>query len=54
MSDEDFRIFLEDLVDWLSSQEVGIAKLKRQIEKLIGSSLAEAKGKLEWEKRQGA
>lgn len=45
MSDEDLRIFLEDLVDWLSNMEAGIVKLKRQIEKLIGASV---KAKREW------
>lgn len=48
MSSEDLKIFLEDLVDWLSSHEAGIVKLKRQIEKLIGPSKAEAKGKWSW------
>ncbi|MCS7123933.1 MAG: hypothetical protein NZ932_00735 [Candidatus Bathyarchaeota archaeon] len=36
MSDEDLKVFLEDLVDYLNCQEAGIVKLKRQIEKLLG------------------
>jgi len=27
---EDFKIFMEDLADWLNSQEAGIVKLKAE------------------------
>ena len=33
---EDFKIFLEDFLDSLCAEEARIAKLKRQIEKLLG------------------
>jgi hypothetical protein len=36
MGDEDFKIFLEDFLDSLNAEEAKIAKLKRQIEKLLG------------------
>ena len=56
MSDDDFKIFLEDLLDLLNAQEASIVKMKMQIAKLVG--VAEEKphydmSKMRWEQAQG-
>ena len=56
MSDDDFKIFLEDLLDLLNAQEACIVKMKMQIAKLVG--VAEEKShydmsKIRWEQAQG-
>ena len=59
MSDEDFKIFLEDFMDLLNAQEASIVKMRMQIAKLVG---VEVKGspklpfdasKIQWQKRTG-
>ncbi|MEM2386043.1 MAG: hypothetical protein QXO67_03570, partial [Candidatus Bathyarchaeia archaeon] len=36
MSDEDFKIFIGDLLDYLNTQEEAIKRLKEQIARLLG------------------
>ncbi|MEM0096552.1 MAG: hypothetical protein QW660_07970 [Candidatus Bathyarchaeia archaeon] len=36
MKDEDFKIFIGDLLDYLNTQEEAIKRLKEQIAKLVG------------------
>jgi len=43
---EDFKIFLDDFVDFLEGLEASITKMKQQIGKLVG--VAEEKAKFSW------
>jgi len=59
MSDEDFKIFIEDFMDFLNGLEASIVKLRTQMNKLFGSK-AEAKRQwnwnpdaIKWEKAEG-
>jgi hypothetical protein len=59
---EDFKVFLDDLMDFLSGLETSITKMKMQIAKLVG--VAEEKSKavlpeetfniLKWENEKGS
>jgi len=55
---EDFKIFLEDLKDYLNGQEASLVKLKMQIEKILGDARPSKKlpfdvSKIQWQDRQG-
>lgn len=55
---EDFRIFLDDLLDYLNGQEAGLVKLRMQIQKVHGECKPSAKlpfdvSKIRWQQRQG-
>ena len=57
MSDEDFKIFIGDLLDYLNSQEEAIKRFKEQIAKLIGvrPSIPELTfNVLKWQAEKGA
>jgi hypothetical protein len=41
---EDFKVFLDDLVDFLNGLEASIVKLRTQIDKLCGSKWEKAEG----------
>jgi hypothetical protein len=43
LSDEDFKIFLEDFMDLLNAQEASIVKMRMQIAKLVGVEPTAAK-----------
>jgi hypothetical protein len=54
---EDFKIFLDDLLDFLNAQESSIVKMKMQIEKLTGESRPKFSWNpdaIRWEKAQGS
>jgi hypothetical protein len=60
LSDEDFKIFAEDIVDYCNAVESAAVKLRMQIEKLFGSE-AKVKGstklpfvasKIQWQDRE--
>jgi hypothetical protein len=53
MSDEDFKVFIDDLVDFLNGLEASIVKLRTQIDKLCGSKWSWDPGKIKWEKTEG-
>ncbi len=62
MSDDDLKILAEDIADFLNGVEVACAKLRRQIEKLIGPCEAKPKAVvseetfniLKWSDEKGA
>jgi len=61
MNEEDFELFLEDFTDMLSAMEASIAKMKMQIEKLLGSEVKpkavlpeETFNILKWENEKGS
>jgi hypothetical protein len=58
MSDEDFKVFIEDFCDFLNGLEASIVKLKTQIDKLCGTGSSGPKwnwnpDKIKWEKAEG-
>jgi hypothetical protein len=53
MSDEDFKVFIEDFCDFLNGLEASIVKLRTQIDKLCGSKWSWDPGKIKWEKTEG-
>ena len=54
MMSEDFKIFVEDFVDFLNGLEASCVKLRSQIEKLHGSRIwSWNPGKIQWSKAQG-
>jgi len=58
MGDEDFDIFVEDFVDFLSGLEASIVKMRSQIEMLVGRKVKPrwdwSPEFIEWEKAQGS
>jgi hypothetical protein len=54
MNNEDFKIFIEDFVDFLNSLEASVVKMRAQIEKLEGVRLWNWNpDKIAWTKAQG-
>lgn len=43
---EDFKIFIEDFLDWINGQEAGLVKMKMQISKLLGEKSGKDLAKL--------
>jgi hypothetical protein len=51
---EDFKVFIDDFVDFLNAQESSIVKMKAQIEKLLGSRIwTWNPDKIVWQKTEG-
>ena len=55
MSDEDFKIFVEDFVDFLNGLEASIVKMRMQVEKLVGSKVKFSwnPDKIKWQETEG-
>jgi len=55
MDSENLRIFLEDFVDFLNGVETSCVKMRKQIEKLIGSEVKHSWNPeaIKWEKAEG-
>ena len=57
MTSEDFRLFLDDLVDFCNSQEASYVKLRMQIQKVLGEAKSSTKlpfdvSKIKWQDRE--
>jgi hypothetical protein len=55
MTDEDLKIFADDILDFLNGLEASCVKLRKQIEKLFGAEKPTwDPGKIKWSQEEGA